>query len=73
MTSREPLHVKTPIRDSVALSKVAGTNVYLKMDSSQPSGSFKIRGIGHLCQTVRESSGQGWQVLFPRGGRASAL
>ncbi|XP_024422569.1 L-serine dehydratase/L-threonine deaminase [Desmodus rotundus] len=54
MTSREPLHVKTPIRDSVALSKVAGTNVYLKMDSSQPSGSFKIRGIGHLCQTWAE-------------------
>ncbi|KAM7050691.1 L-serine dehydratase/L-threonine deaminase [Molossus nigricans] len=54
MTSREPLHVKTPIRDSVALSKVAGTSVYLKMDSAQPSGSFKIRGIGHLCQTWAE-------------------
>ncbi|XP_066116602.1 L-serine dehydratase/L-threonine deaminase [Saccopteryx bilineata] len=54
MTSREPLHVKTPVRDSMALSKVAGTSVYLKMDSAQPSGSFKIRGIGHLCQTWAE-------------------
>ncbi|XP_062944110.1 L-serine dehydratase/L-threonine deaminase [Cynocephalus volans] len=54
MTSREPLHVKTPIRDSMALSKVAGTSVYLKMDSAQPSGSFKIRGIGHLCKTWAE-------------------
>lgn len=36
------------------LSKVAGTSVYLKMDSSQPSGSFKIRGIGHLCKTWAE-------------------
>ncbi|OBS58836.1 hypothetical protein A6R68_10033 [Neotoma lepida] len=51
MAAREPLHVKTPLRDSMALSKVAGTSVYLKMDSSQPSGSFKIRGIGHLCKT----------------------
>lgn len=59
MTSREPLHVKTPIRDSMALSKVAGTSVYLKMDSAQPSGSFKIRGIGHLCQTVQDRSGEG--------------
>ncbi|XP_016058537.1 PREDICTED: L-serine dehydratase/L-threonine deaminase [Miniopterus natalensis] len=54
MTSREPLHAKTPVRDSMALSKVAGTSVYLKMDSAQPSGSFKIRGIGHLCQTWAE-------------------
>lgn len=52
MASGDPLHVKTPIRDSMPLSKVAGTSVYLKMDSSQPSGSFKIRGIGHLCKTV---------------------
>ncbi|XP_041505288.1 L-serine dehydratase/L-threonine deaminase [Microtus oregoni] len=51
MAVQEPLHVKTPLRDSMALSKVAGTSVYLKMDSSQPSGSFKIRGIGHLCKT----------------------
>ncbi|KAF6082869.1 serine dehydratase [Phyllostomus discolor] len=54
MPSREPLHVKTPVRDSMALSKLAGTSVYLKMDSAQPSGSFKIRGIGHLCQTWAE-------------------
>ncbi|XP_004611255.2 L-serine dehydratase/L-threonine deaminase [Sorex araneus] len=54
MTSAEPLHVKSPLRDSMALSKVAGTSVYLKMDSSQPSGSFKIRGIGNLCKRWAE-------------------
>ncbi|KAF0872075.1 L-serine dehydratase/L-threonine deaminase [Crocuta crocuta] len=54
MTSGEPLHARTPIRDSMSLSKVAGTCVYLKMDSAQPSGSFKIRGIGHLCKTWAE-------------------
>ncbi|KAM9622929.1 L-serine dehydratase/L-threonine deaminase [Trichechus inunguis] len=54
MTSEEVLHVKTPIRDSMSMSKVAGTSVYLKMDSAQPSGSFKIRGIGHLCKTWAE-------------------
>ncbi|XP_069877530.1 L-serine dehydratase/L-threonine deaminase [Dipodomys merriami] len=51
MASAEPLHVKSPVRDSMTLTKVAGTSVYLKMDSSQPSGSFKIRGIGHFCKT----------------------
>ncbi|XP_077016035.1 L-serine dehydratase/L-threonine deaminase [Tamandua tetradactyla] len=54
MDSREPLHVKTPVRDSMSLSQLAGTSVYLKMDSAQPSGSFKIRGIGHLCKTWAE-------------------
>ncbi|KAL0979404.1 hypothetical protein UPYG_G00184610 [Umbra pygmaea] len=48
------LHVATPLRESLALSKVAGTSVYLKLDSSQPTGSFKIRGIGHLCKTWAE-------------------
>uniref|UniRef100_A0A8C6V7M9 L-serine ammonia-lyase n=1 Tax=Neogobius melanostomus TaxID=47308 RepID=A0A8C6V7M9_9GOBI len=48
------LHVSTPVRQSFALSKVAGTSVYLKLDSSQPTGSFKIRGIGHLCKTWAE-------------------
>lgn len=64
MTSGEPLHAKTPIRDSMSLSKVAGTSVYLKMDSAQPSGSFKIRGIGHLCQTVRTAPGEGGTSPF---------
>ncbi|KAK2507861.1 hypothetical protein MC885_001353 [Smutsia gigantea] len=54
MTSGKPLHVKTPIRDSMTLSQVAGTRVYLKIDSAQPSGSFKIRGIGHLCKRWAE-------------------
>lgn len=59
MTSARSLHVNTPLRDSVPLSKVAGTNVYLKLDNAQPTGSFKIRGIGHLCKTVRTLSGSG--------------
>ncbi|TFK04717.1 motor neuron and pancreas homeobox protein 1-like [Platysternon megacephalum] len=54
MTSARSLHVNTPLRDSVPLSKVAGTDVYLKLDNAQPTGSFKIRGIGHLCKTWAE-------------------
>lgn len=45
-------HLNTPLLESAALSKRVGTAVYLKMESSQPSGSFKIRGIGYLCQQV---------------------
>ncbi|KAH0625438.1 hypothetical protein JD844_014955 [Phrynosoma platyrhinos] len=44
MAPSKPLHVKTPLRESIPLSKLAGTKVYLKLDSAQPTGSFKIRG-----------------------------
>uniref|UniRef100_A0AAY4ARA9 L-serine ammonia-lyase n=2 Tax=Denticeps clupeoides TaxID=299321 RepID=A0AAY4ARA9_9TELE len=54
MQRKRPLHAATPLRESRLLSRVAGAPVYLKLDSAQPTGSFKIRGIGHLCQTWAE-------------------
>uniref|UniRef100_A0A3Q3ABX4 L-serine ammonia-lyase n=1 Tax=Kryptolebias marmoratus TaxID=37003 RepID=A0A3Q3ABX4_KRYMA len=48
----EHFHINTPLLESVGMSKRMGTTVYLKMENSQPSGSFKIRGIGHLCQQL---------------------
>ena len=49
----EPFHVVTPLVESWALSQVAGMPVFLKYENVQPTGSFKIRGIGHFCQEVR--------------------
>uniref|UniRef100_A0A8C4W4F1 L-serine dehydratase/L-threonine deaminase n=1 Tax=Gopherus evgoodei TaxID=1825980 RepID=A0A8C4W4F1_9SAUR len=43
-------HVLTPVLESAALSKAAGTKVYMKLENVQPTGSFKIRGIGYFCQ-----------------------
>lgn len=48
----EVFHLNTPLLESINMSKRVGTTVYLKMENTQPSGSFKIRGIGHLCQQV---------------------
>lgn len=52
MTCQSPkfLHINTPLLESTKLSKHLGATVYLKMDAMQPSGSFKIRGIGYACQ-----------------------
>lgn len=44
------LHLDTPLIYSHALSDQLGKHLWLKMDALQPSGSFKIRGIGHACQ-----------------------
>lgn len=49
----EHFHTVTPLLESWALSQVAGTTVLLKCENMQPTGSFKIRGIGHFCQEVR--------------------
>jgi len=46
----KPLHITTPLLESLALSQLVAPQVWLKMEALQPSGSFKIRGIGHACQ-----------------------
>ena len=43
------LHVSTPLIESVPLGSITGARVYLKLDCVQPTGSFKIRGIGNAC------------------------
>lgn len=50
----EPFHRVTPLLESWALSQVAGMPVFLKYENVQIAGSFKIRGIGHFCQQVKE-------------------
>lgn len=44
------LHTHTPLIESRPLSVVTGNRVWLKLDALQPSGSFKLRGIGAACQ-----------------------
>jgi len=45
------LHIRTPLIESLSLSKKWGRRVLLKFENLQPTGSFKIRGIGLLCQS----------------------
>ena len=47
------LHAATPILCSDSLSAASGLAVTLKLDNLQPSGSFKIRGVGYMCCKVR--------------------
>ncbi len=46
-----PLHANTPLFESRQMSLSAGRSVWLKLDSLQPPGSFKIRGVGFACET----------------------
>ncbi len=44
------LHIYTPLIESQALKHQLNKNVYFKLEALQPAGSFKLRGIGRLCQ-----------------------
>ncbi|MFC4344041.1 pyridoxal-phosphate dependent enzyme [Cupriavidus numazuensis] len=50
--SRSRDGIETPLLASPSLSAAAGRTVWLKLESLQPSGSFKLRGIGATCETV---------------------
>ena len=50
-----PLHIRTPLSESLLLSRKGGKQVFLKMENMQPTGSFKIRGIGFLCQSGKDN------------------
>jgi L-serine/L-threonine ammonia-lyase len=45
----QPLYIETPLLLSEPLSRFTGRNLFLKLESLQPSGSFKNRGIGNFC------------------------
>lgn len=54
----KPLHIRTPLLRSLASYSTFGKPLLFKMEALQPSGSFKMRGIGRLSeQAVREGAG----------------
>lgn len=63
-----PLHIETPLLESGPLGRTLGAEVWLKMDALQPTGSFKIRGIGAACQrAVQEGA---LRLVSASGGNA---
>ena len=62
------LSIKTPLLESLPLSQLNGTRVLMKMESAQPSGSFKIRGIGYACEQHAARGAQ--RFISSSGGNA---
>lgn len=63
-----PMHVVTPTIPSTEFSRATGLEVLLKIDSIQPCGSFKLRGIGHACETLLR--GGATRFISSSGGNA---
>jgi L-serine/L-threonine ammonia-lyase len=62
------LHLETPLVESRPLTVAAGLPVLLKLESLQPSGSFKLRGIGHACEVLRARGAR--RFVSSSGGNA---
>lgn len=62
------LHSQTPLLESQAFDVRSGARVWLKMEALQPSGSFKLRGIGHACATHAARGAH--RIVASSGGNA---
>lgn len=65
---KNALHIETPCIRSTLLSNELNKSVYLKMENAQPTGSFKIRGIGRLCEEYARQKASCF--VCPSGGNA---
>lgn len=62
------LHLATPLVESRPLGLAAGRPVWLKLEALQPSGSFKIRGIGLAGEEYRRRGAR--RFVSSSGGNA---
>ena len=62
------LYVNTPLLKCYPMSKRLGRDVWLKMEAMQPSGSFKMRGMGY--KAVREAERGARKFVSSSGGNA---
>ena len=62
------IHFETPLLESRSLSQRKLKTIWLKMETCQPTGSFKTRGIGHACSIYRERGAQ--RFISSSGGNA---
>ncbi len=66
------LHIATPVYESTAMEQLTGKKIFLKMECLQPTGSYKIRGIGHHCEKLVRS-GIGHLVASSAGNAGFAV
>lgn len=68
MSDLLPLHVQTPLIRSLPMQSGRDCSIWLKFDALQPSGSFKLRGVGHVCQEYAKKGAI--RLIASSGGNA---
>jgi L-serine/L-threonine ammonia-lyase len=62
------LFVKTPLRELTRVNQKSGKHFWVKLESYQPDGSFKIRGVSLLCEQLKAQGIR--KIISPSGGNA---
>jgi threonine dehydratase len=68
-----PLAVRTPLRHSPKLSAIAGGDVYLKLETEQAGGSFKVRGAINVVATLTPAERAGGVVASSAGNHGTGV
>jgi threonine dehydratase len=69
----EPYAVRTPLLTSPALNARVGTNVFLKPELLQRTGSFKFRGAFNKLSSIPQAKRGGGVVAFSSGNHAQGV
>lgn len=64
----DQMHTDTPILELAATYSASGKPLALKMDALQPSGSFKMRGVGLRCARAVQNGAR--EIICASGGNA---
>lgn len=62
------LHINTPLIQSTHVGKSLDANIWLKIETLQPCGSFKARGVGYACSKYVEDGAKA--LVSSSGGNA---
>ena len=63
-----PLHIHTPLIESLLTGRQLNANIWLKIEALQPCGSFKIRGVGYACEKAVKKGAK--NLVSSSGGNA---
>ncbi len=67
-------HIDQTVCDySRAASKIVGTDIYLKLENTQRTGSFKIRGASYKISTLTESEKKAGVIACSAGNHAQGV
>src|SRR5919108_4800392 len=64
---------KTPLQRSETFSKLVGTNVFLKLESFQKTGSFKVRGASVKLNDLAEEQRKHGVIAASAGNHAQGV
>src|SRR6478672_8505992 len=64
---------KTPLQKSDTFSKLTGTNIFLKLESLQKTGSFKVRGALNKVNTLSEQQRKYGVIAASAGNHAQGV